>query len=77
MSFKIDLAYIRATIFKMIPPEAGVTRLEFEGPEIAIYVRNPKFLVEQGGIVGQLAKAIKKRIVIRTDPPLGAARKRL
>jgi len=68
MSFKIDLAYIRATIFKMIPPEAGVTRLEFEGPEIAIYVRNPKFLVEQGGIVGQLAKAIKKRIVIRTDP---------
>ncbi len=70
MSFKIDLAYIRDTIFRMLPPDAGVTRLEFEGPEIAIYVSNPRFLIENAGIVGQIAKAIKKRIVIRTDPSI-------
>ncbi len=70
MSFKIDLAYIRDTIFKMLPPEAGVTRLEFEGPEIAIYVSNPRFLVENTGIIGQIARTIKKRIVIRTDPSI-------
>ncbi len=68
MSFRIDLAYIRNTIFKLLPPEAGVTRLEFEGPEIAIYVSNPRFIAENSGIIGQIAKSIKKRIVIRTDP---------
>ncbi len=70
MSFRIDLAYIRETIFKMLPPDAGVTRLEFEGPEIAIYVSNPRFLVENTGIIGQIARTIKKRIVIRTDPSI-------
>ncbi len=70
MSFKIDLAHIRNTIFRLLPPEAQVTRLEFEGPEIAIYVRNPKFLLEHTGILSQLAKTIKKRVVIRTDPSI-------
>jgi predicted metal-dependent RNase len=68
MSFNIDLSYIRSVIFKMIPSSAQLTRLEFEGPEIAIYVRNPEFLLQQGEILSQIAKTIKKRIVIRTDP---------
>ncbi|MEM1526894.1 MAG: beta-CASP ribonuclease aCPSF1 [Ignisphaera sp.] len=70
MSFNIDLAYIRSVILKMIPPTAQVTRLEFEGSEIAVYVRNPEFLLEQGNVVPQIAKTIKKRIVIRTDPSI-------
>lgn len=70
MSFNIDLAHIRSVILKTIPPSAQVTRLEFEGPEIAIYVRNPEFLVEQSGIVSQIAKSVKKRIVVRTDPSI-------
>jgi len=70
MSFNIDLSYIRSVIFKMMPPAAQLTRLEFEGPEIAVYVKNPQFLLEQGDIVSQIAKLIKKRIVIRTDPSI-------
>lgn len=70
MSFNIDLSYIRSVIFKMMPPGAQLTRLEFEGPEIAVYVKNPQFLLEQGEIVSQIAKLIKKRIVIRTDPSI-------
>ena len=70
MSFKIDLSHIRTTIFKLLPPNAQVTRLEFEGPEIAIYVKNPGFLLEHSGIIAQIAKSIKKRVVIRTDPTI-------
>jgi hypothetical protein len=70
MSFNIDLSYIRSVIIKMMPPSAQLTRLEFEGPEIAVYVRNPQFLLEQGDIASQIAKLIKKRIVIRTDPSI-------
>jgi KH/beta-lactamase-domain protein len=70
MSFNIDLAYIRSVILKSIPPTAQVTRLEFEGSEIAVYVKNPEFLLNQGNIVPQIAKTVKKRIVIRTDPSI-------
>jgi len=70
MSFNIDLSYIRSVIIKMMPPSAQLTRLEFEGPEIAVYIRNPQFLLEQGDIASQIAKLIKKRIVIRTDPSI-------
>lgn len=54
-------------IFKRIPPEAKLTRIEFEGPEIAVYVRNVKFIIENEDIVKTLARVLRKRIVIRVD----------
>ncbi len=54
-------------IFKRIPPEAQLTRVEFEGPVIAIYVKNVKFIIENEGIIKTLAKTLRKRIVIRVD----------
>ncbi len=47
---------------------AEVTRIEYEGPEIAVYIKNPKILVEHPEIAKEIAKKLKKRIVIRTDP---------
>ena len=54
-------------IFKNIPPEAKLTQIEFEGPEIAIYVRNIRFIIEKESVVKNLAKVLRKRIVIRVD----------
>ncbi len=62
------LEFIRTTILNNIPIEAGVTRIEFEGPEIAIYVKNPAKIVEKTDVIRNIAKTIKKRVVIRTDP---------
>ena len=59
---------IREAILSMIPLEAKVTRIEFEGPEIAIYTENPGAVLEDEELVRRLAKTIKKRIVIRADP---------
>ena len=53
-----------------MPPEAMVVRVEFEGPEISIYVKNPAVVLEKPEIVKRIAKTIKKRIVIRTDPSI-------
>lgn len=61
---------IRKAILRLVPPEAVMTSIEFEGPEIAIYVKNPKVLVEQIGIIREIARTIKKRVVIRTDPSI-------
>jgi KH/beta-lactamase-domain protein len=58
---------IRLEIFRKLPPEAGVTRIEFEGPEVVVYVRNVSFIIENEESLKSLAKAIKKRVVVRVD----------
>jgi len=59
---------IRQAILDKIPPEVGITRIEFEGPRLAIYCHKPEILQESSHIVGEIAGIIKKRIVIRSDP---------
>ncbi len=65
-----NLSYeeIRNTILSNIPREIGITRIEFEGPRLALYAQKPEILVEQSHIVADIAGKIKKRIVIRSDP---------
>ena len=60
--------YIKNTILKLMPPEAQITKIEFEGPEIAIYVKNVEAVIKSTDIIKKIAKTIKKRVVIRTDP---------
>ncbi|MEM2922273.1 MAG: beta-CASP ribonuclease aCPSF1, partial [Candidatus Bathyarchaeia archaeon] len=52
----------------MIPPEAAVSRIEFEGPRIAVYTRHPETLIEQNQIVTDIVNILRKRVVIRSDP---------
>ena len=59
---------IRQTITQGLPSSSMVTSVEFEGPEIAVYSKNPKVLLEDGGFVKELAKKLRKRIVLRFDP---------
>ncbi len=58
---------LQQAIAKYVPPEAGITRVEFEGPEIAIYIRNPSIVAYNPDIAKNLAKTLKKRIVFRAD----------
>ena len=68
----ISFAEIRNTIFENIPTEIGITRIEFEGPRLAIYTKKPEVLQENKHIVAEIAGKIKKRIVIRSDPSVRA-----
>ena len=49
---------------------ADISTIEFEGPEIAVYVRRPQFILEHEAKIGELAKKLRKRIVVRTDPKI-------
>jgi KH/beta-lactamase-domain protein len=64
----LSYAEIRNTILENVPHETGITRIEFEGPRLAIYTQRPEILVEKTHIVAEIAGKIKKRIVIRSDP---------
>jgi len=51
-----------------VPKEAEVTRIEYEGPTLAVYTKKPEILVEQSNLIAEIVNVIRKRIVIRSDP---------
>ncbi len=59
---------ISQTILEHIPKEAEVTRIEFEGPALAVYTKRPEILFEQSSIIANIVGLIRKRIVVRSDP---------
>lgn len=64
------LKEIREIIAQMVPREAGITDVEFEGPELVIYVKNPEAMMKDGELIKNLAKVLKKRISVRPDPDI-------
>jgi KH/beta-lactamase-domain protein len=50
-----------------MPKDAEITRIEFEGPRLAIYVKNVGLLAEQSYVVTEIVNLLHKRIVIRSD----------
>lgn len=58
---------IMEVILKNIPPEAGVVRVEYEGPKIALYSKNPKFFEQNSFVIPEIVNSLKKRVVVRVD----------
>jgi KH/beta-lactamase-domain protein len=56
-----------AVILQSLPQEAGLTKIEYEGPCIALYSKNPIYLLQNSQLVLNMVNTIKKRIVVRTD----------
>jgi hypothetical protein len=63
-----DKAEMSRCILENIPKEAEISRVEFEGPAIAIYTKKPEILIEQNYVVADIVSLIRKRIVVRSDP---------
>ena len=49
-----------ATILTSIPKDANVTKIDYEGPRIALYTDKPRFLMENNEIISNLVNKIKK-----------------
>lgn len=64
---------IRLAILQNVPKEAEITRIEFEGPRLALYTKKPEILTEQSYIVTDIVNLIRKRITLRSDPSIRLA----
>src|SRR5439155_1389460 len=56
-----------STILNNIPAEAQITRIEYEGPRIALYTKNPNYLQKNNYIISEIVNSLKKRVVTRTE----------
>ena len=57
-------------IISSLPKDSEITSVEFEGPEISIYSKNPDIIGEENQSVREVARQMRKRIVIRSDPSI-------
>ena len=53
---------LMTTILKSLPPEAEITRIEYEGPRIAIYTKNYEFLTTNNYIISDIVNTVKRRL---------------
>ena len=61
------LEEIKEKITKKLPDEVQLANIEFEGPEVVIYTKNPDIVADNGDLIRNLAKELRKRIIIRSD----------
>jgi len=59
---------VRTEVLNRCPPEASLTGIEIEGPQIVLLTRNPRFPITGQQYASELAKVLKKRVTIRTAP---------
>jgi KH/beta-lactamase-domain protein len=66
MSYESELQRIKNEIVEILPPEIIVKKIEFEGPEIAVYSENSDVeSIESSSTLKDLAKTMRKRVVFR------------
>ncbi|MCS4542355.1 MAG: beta-CASP ribonuclease aCPSF1 [Euryarchaeota archaeon] len=59
---------IKQAIKQHLPSNVSIVNIDFEGPEIVVYTDNPSIFAEDGELIRELAKVIRRRIVVRPDP---------
>ncbi len=51
----------------LIPADAGQSSVEFEGPDVAVYVDNISAIYRDEGIIKNISAAVKKRLIVRSN----------
>ncbi|MEA1984813.1 MAG: beta-CASP ribonuclease aCPSF1 [Euryarchaeota archaeon] len=62
------LAELKTKIENKLPSSITISDVEFEGPQLVVYTKEPKKFADNGNIVRDLAKILRTRIVVRPDP---------
>ncbi len=67
MSEETENKEILEKIKELTPGEAKLSKVEYEGPDVALYVRNIAYLYSDENIIKNISAAVKKRLIVRSD----------
>jgi len=59
---------IEKTVYEIMPAACGITKIEPEGLNIVIYVKNIEEFYRNDQLIKQLAGALRKKVSVRVDP---------
>jgi KH/beta-lactamase-domain protein len=62
-----ELKQVRKQVADYLPDPSWVSEVEFEGPVLVLYSTTPELLVDNGELIRELAKRVRKRIIVRAD----------
>src|SRR6056297_3066829 len=63
-----QLADLKAEIKNEVPNDITISDVQYEGPELVVYTRDPKKFAQNGDLIRKLASQLRKRITVRPDP---------
>ncbi|VVC71806.1 Ribonuclease J [uncultured archaeon] len=63
-----NMTDIAKTLESILPPECRLAKVEFEGPDVAIYLKNISAFYEDENLIRKIAGTLRKRVIIRSDP---------
>ena len=55
-------------VSSLIPSDAGTKSVEFEGPDVAVYVDNISAVYRDENIIRNISASVKKRLIVRSNP---------
>ncbi len=64
---KVEVKSILETVKSLVPSEAGLTKAEFEGPDVAIYVKNVAAMYGNENVIRGISASVKKKLIVRSD----------
>lgn len=64
------LKEVKEIVNSVVPKEAEITSVDLEGPEVAVYTKNPKVFHDNEDYVRAIAQQLKKKVNIRADKSL-------
>ena len=54
-------------VSSLIPSDAGTSSVEFEGPDVAVYVNNIGAIYKDENIIKNISASVKKRLIVRSN----------
>jgi KH/beta-lactamase-domain protein len=67
-SLKGKMEELSKKIKDMLPEDAGFSKIEFEGPDIVIVLKDIRPVYQNDVVIKEIASLIKKKLIVRTDP---------
>lgn len=68
MTVEEVLNELKQKIRAQLPKDITISDVDFEGPELVIYTEEPRKFADNGDLIKNLAKELRKRLVVRPDP---------